>query len=94
VTKFETMEGVWAPCFNPGEIAEDPQALINGFVIPVGPADAPDYVIGASPCQFDERPVGDLRRGPGWGEHTAEVLAELGIDEHAVADLKRAGIVL
>ena len=94
VKRFETMEGVWAPCFSPGEIAEDPQALINGFVIPVGAANAPDYMIGASPCQFDERPVGEVRRGPNYGEHTIEVLAELGVTGSALDDLKTAGVVL
>jgi crotonobetainyl-CoA:carnitine CoA-transferase CaiB-like acyl-CoA transferase len=94
VKKFETMEGVWAPCFSPGEIAEDPQALINGFVIPVGPEGAPEYLIGSSPCQFDERPVGEVRRGPKYGEHTLDVLAQLGIEGAAVEDLRRSGVVL
>jgi crotonobetainyl-CoA:carnitine CoA-transferase CaiB-like acyl-CoA transferase len=94
VKKLETMEGVWAPLFNADEVTADPQALINGFVTPVGDAASPDYMAGASPAQFDERPIGELRRGPNWGEHTAEVLAELGFDDHAVGDLKRAGIVL
>ncbi|HEY3694596.1 CoA transferase [Phenylobacterium sp.] len=95
VKKLETMEGVWAPLFNPEEVTADPQALINGFVSPVGGTDgAPDYMVGVSPAQFDERPIGALRRGPNLGEHTAEVLAELGFDEHAVENLKRAGIVL
>jgi crotonobetainyl-CoA:carnitine CoA-transferase CaiB-like acyl-CoA transferase len=51
-------------------------------------------MVGASPAQFDERPIGALRRSPNFGEHSAEVLAELGLDEHAIADLKRAGLVL
>jgi crotonobetainyl-CoA:carnitine CoA-transferase CaiB-like acyl-CoA transferase len=93
VKKFETMEGVWAPCFSPGEIAEDPQALINGFVIPVGPEGAPDYLIGSSPCQFDERPVGEVRRGPNYGEHTDEVLAQLGITGAALEALRSGGVI-
>jgi crotonobetainyl-CoA:carnitine CoA-transferase CaiB-like acyl-CoA transferase len=94
VKKFETLDGVWSPCFSPAEVAQDPQALINGFVIPVGPKDAPDYMIGASPGQFDERPVGELRRGPNYGEHTAEVLAELGIEGAAAEALRRTGVVV
>jgi formyl-CoA transferase len=94
VKRLETMDGVWSPCFSPAEIAADPQALVNGFVVPVGDEGAPDYLIGSTPCQFDERPVGELRRGPGWGEHTAQILAEVGIEGAAAAALKEGGVVL
>jgi formyl-CoA transferase len=93
VKQLETLEGVWSPCFSPGEVAQDPQALINGFVVPVGPDGAPEYLIGATPGQFDERPVGALRRGPGYGEHTMEVLAELGVVGSAAEELQRSGVV-
>jgi error-prone DNA polymerase len=40
-----------------------------------------------------ERPVGEVRRGPNYGEHTAEVMAELGVTGAALDDLKAAGVV-
>jgi crotonobetainyl-CoA:carnitine CoA-transferase CaiB-like acyl-CoA transferase len=93
VTKLETMEGVWAPLFNAHEVRTDPQAVINGFVTPVGDPQAPAYMAGASPAQFDEQPIGALRRGPGHGEHTDAVMAELGLDAAAIAELRRSGVV-
>ena len=46
-----------------------------------------------SPLQFDEEPP-DLVRGPEHGEHTDEVLQELGIEMDAIIDLKVAGAIL
>jgi formyl-CoA transferase len=94
VKKLETMEGVWAPAFNGEEVAADPQALINGFVTPVGAEGAPEYMVGASPCQFDEQPIGALRRGPKYGEHTDAILAELGIEGAQVATLREKRVVV
>jgi crotonobetainyl-CoA:carnitine CoA-transferase CaiB-like acyl-CoA transferase len=47
----------------------------------------------ASPLQFDEEPP-DLVRAPDHGEHTDEVLGELGLDMEAIMELKIAGAVL
>jgi crotonobetainyl-CoA:carnitine CoA-transferase CaiB-like acyl-CoA transferase len=46
-----------------------------------------------SPLQFDETPP-DLVRAPGHGEHTDEVLTELGFTEDELLDLKISGAVL
>lgn len=94
VKRFETMEGVWAPLFSPTEVAADEQALANGFVTPVGPGDTPDYMIGSSPGQFNEQPIGPLRRGPGFGQHSAEVMAELGFGGEDIERLRRTGVII
>ena len=94
VKQLETMEGVWAPLFSPSEVAADEQALVNGFVTPVGSTEKPDYMIGASPGQFNERPIGELRRGPRFGEHSAEVMAELGLSGEEIERLRQAGVII
>ena len=50
------------------------------------------FSLVANPVQFDES-VTDLHRSPDAGEHTDEILAELGIDWAAVVDLKVSGAV-
>jgi crotonobetainyl-CoA:carnitine CoA-transferase CaiB-like acyl-CoA transferase len=94
VKRLETMEGVWAPLFNPSEVTADEQALVNGFVTPVGSGETPDYMIGASPGQFNEQPIGALRRAPRFGEHSAEVTAELGLGGEEIERLRQAGVIV
>jgi crotonobetainyl-CoA:carnitine CoA-transferase CaiB-like acyl-CoA transferase len=92
--KLEPMQGVWAPAFSPLEISQDPQALVNGFVSPVGDPGSPDYMMAVTPLQFDERPVGALKRGPRYGEHTDEVLGEMGWSGEELAALRASGTIL
>jgi crotonobetainyl-CoA:carnitine CoA-transferase CaiB-like acyl-CoA transferase len=47
----------------------------------------------ASPLQFDEEPP-DLTRAPDHGEHTDQVLEELGLEMDAILELKIKGAVL
>lgn len=88
------MEGVWAPLQSPAEVIEDPQAIENGFVTRVEIDDETSYLVGASPAQFDERPVGALRGAPGYGEHSDAVLGQIGLDAAAIADLRARGAVV
>jgi crotonobetainyl-CoA:carnitine CoA-transferase CaiB-like acyl-CoA transferase len=46
-----------------------------------------------SPIQFDEEPP-DLVRAPEHGEHTDEVLQEMGLEMDAILDLKIKGAIL
>jgi formyl-CoA transferase len=92
--QLKTMQGVWAPHQTPEEVTRDPQALVNGFVTPVQLGDGTEYLTGASPGQFDQRPIGPLRRGPGYGEHSAEVLRELGFDEAGIAKARESGLIV
>jgi crotonobetainyl-CoA:carnitine CoA-transferase CaiB-like acyl-CoA transferase len=86
-------KGVWAAVQTPGEVLEDPMALANGYVRDVEARSGTVFRMVASPLQFDETPP-DLTRGPDHGEHTDEVLAELGLDMDEILDLKVKGAVL
>lgn len=85
------IDGVWAPMQNSEEVLADPQALENGFT-PVTIDAETSYLTGASPCQFDERPVGELRGGPGYGEHSEAILREIGLGDR-IADMRAAGVI-
>jgi crotonobetainyl-CoA:carnitine CoA-transferase CaiB-like acyl-CoA transferase len=45
------------------------------------------------PLRFERTPAAISRPAPGLGEHTDEVLAELGVDAAEIASLREAGIV-
>jgi crotonobetainyl-CoA:carnitine CoA-transferase CaiB-like acyl-CoA transferase len=47
----------------------------------------------ASPVKFDDGPD-ELRRAPGFAEHTDEVLGELGVDDDRLLELKIAGAII
>ena len=88
-----TLEGVWAPLKSPDEVIEDAQALDNGFVTPVSYSDGGQYLTGASPAQFDGRPIGALRAAPAHGENTDEILQELGLTDSQISGMRERGII-
>jgi len=47
----------------------------------------------ANPVQFDESPA-SLVRAPEVGEHTEQILQELGLDWDRILELKSSGAVL
>jgi len=86
-------EGVWAPLQSPPEVLADEQALVNGFVTEVTGKDGDSYLAGATPGQFDERPVGALAASPAYGQHTDEVMRELGRTPAEIASLRAQDVI-
>jgi formyl-CoA transferase len=91
--QFATLEGVWSPEKSPAEVIEDEQALVNGFVTPVTYPDGDTYLTGASPAQFDGRPVGEMRASPTHGQDTDDVMRELGLTDDQIAALRERAII-
>jgi crotonobetainyl-CoA:carnitine CoA-transferase CaiB-like acyl-CoA transferase len=85
-------EGVWAPMQTTRELAADPQALANGYLPRVAPAAGPDFTLVANPVQFDEESP-TLTPAPDLGQHTEEVLLELGLGWEELAAYKEAGAI-
>ena len=78
--KLATFTGVWDPYFSPEEITVDAQALENGYFPEVRGEDGRAFRAVASPVQFGGEMLGDdLRPMPEVGQHTEEVLLELGL---------------
>lgn len=87
------IEGVWAPALRPNEVLEDAQVRANDYVRPISLENGVSFEIVASPIQFNEA-APDLHRAPDHGEHTDEVLRELGIDDEELIQLKIDGAIL
>ena len=87
------VDGVWAPVQTADELLIDPQVVANGYIREVTSTGGTTFRMVASPLQFDEQPP-DLTRAPDHGEHTDEVLEELGLEMDAILDLKLKGAVL
>jgi crotonobetainyl-CoA:carnitine CoA-transferase CaiB-like acyl-CoA transferase len=91
--RFQTLKGVWAPLQTPLELHEDPQVLANGYLEQITLDSGTQFVLPANPVQFDETPA-SIGRAPDHGEHTDEVLLELGLSYDEILEHKISGAVL
>ncbi len=91
--RLSTLAGVWAPVQTPLEVHDDPQAIANGYLQTVAGENGAEFALPANPVQFDKTPP-EVRRAPGHGEHTDQLLTELGFDYDEIIAFKAEGAVL
>lgn len=87
------LSGAWAPVQMASELADDPMVTANGYLARVEREDGQSYDLVANPVQMDET-ADRLRAAPGHGQHTEEILLELGMDWDAIIAGKESGAVL
>ena len=90
---LQPIEGVWAPIETSGDLLADPQVSANGYLRDVHHKGGTTFQLVPSPIQFNETPP-DLLAAPDHGEHTDEVLQELGLGMDEIIDLKIRGAIL
>jgi formyl-CoA transferase len=93
----EKLEAAGVPCGPINSIAQalaDPQAIARGIRIDLPHSTAGTVPLVGMPIRMSGSGPAYLRPPPLLGEHTDEVLRELaGLDEAAIADCRRRGIV-
>lgn len=82
----------WAPVQSIDELLSDEQFVASGGLVEV-PDESGSMTMLATPADFTTHPAGPRFRAPRLGEHSADVLGELGYRPQRVADLVRAGAV-
>jgi crotonobetainyl-CoA:carnitine CoA-transferase CaiB-like acyl-CoA transferase len=87
------VEGIWSAVQTAGEVINDPVVVANSYVRDVKAEDGSTFKLVAVPLEFNETPS-EITRAPNLGEHTDEVLLELGLDMDQVMDLKVKGAIL
>jgi crotonobetainyl-CoA:carnitine CoA-transferase CaiB-like acyl-CoA transferase len=75
------------------EIHDDAQVIANGYLPTVASDDGSPVALVANPVQFDETPP-VLGRAPEHGQHTEEVLLEIGLTWDELAGHKESGAIL
>ncbi|MBI2705707.1 MAG: CoA transferase [Actinobacteria bacterium] len=90
---LQTLKGVWAPMQRANELVDDPQVEANGYLARVTKDAGVEYDLVANPVQFDET-ADELVPAPEHGQHTEEILLELGIGWDEIAEGKGSGAIL
>jgi crotonobetainyl-CoA:carnitine CoA-transferase CaiB-like acyl-CoA transferase len=83
---------VCAPVLNLTQVAAEPQVSTLGSIVKVPYGDHEVPVVG-SPLHLSETNPTVQTGPPGLGEHTDQVLADLGYDPAQVAQLREKGVV-
>ncbi len=91
---FKREELISTPVQSAGEVFNDPQALANDYIIEVEhPVWGRIKMLGF-PWTFQETPASVKREAPELGQHTEEILLELGYDWGDISGLKEDEVII
>ena len=82
-----------APVADVADIAAAPQTEALGMLQPVPHPSIPDLRLPSVPLSFDHERVVHRSPPPAVGQHTAEILAEVGYDDETIAALAARGVI-
>ncbi|MEM5294803.1 formyl-CoA transferase [Burkholderia sp. JPY481] len=97
-TKFEAMQILnkydipCGPILSMKEIAEEPSLRKTGTIVEVDHPQRGKYLTVGNPIKLSDSPT-DVKRSPLLGEHTDEVMAELGYSAEQITALRTAGAI-
>lgn len=87
--RLATEDTIFSALASPLEVIDDPQVVANGYLAPH--PTHPTARLACAPMQFDDEPVTINRPAPRVGEHTDEILAEIGYSPAEIASLRQVG---
>jgi crotonobetainyl-CoA:carnitine CoA-transferase CaiB-like acyl-CoA transferase len=91
---FQSFSGAWAPFQRPSELHQDQQARDNGYFTELDIDGTRTIEVVSSPVIFDEHSGPKRMPGaPEVGQHTEEVLLELGQSWESIVALKDKGAI-
>ena len=83
----------YAPVNDYADVINDPQVLENDYVVEFDHPAAGLVKLAGYPIRFSETPARIAREAPEFGQHTEEVLQELGYSWEQIAALREQGVV-
>ena len=90
---FDERGFIWGPAATVDEFAADEQAAADGLFPEIGTPDGRRFRTVRAPMRLAGADVAPRGPAPAVGEHTAAVLAELGVDDGELAELAGAGVI-
>ncbi|MDB5908423.1 MAG: frc [Massilia sp.] len=98
MTKFEAMDAMnqydipCGPILSMKEIAEEPSLRASGTVVEVDHPERGKYLTVGNPIKLSDSPT-EVERSPLLGEHTDQVLAQLGYNAEQIALLRAEHVI-
>jgi len=92
--RFDQSELIWAPVATIAEVIRDPQVLENKYVIDFDHPVLGQLKLPAIPFQLSKTPLKPRSPAPELGQHTEEVLLELGYDWDDITRFKDDGAIM
>jgi len=90
---FDRIDIPFAPVAKPGDLFDDPQLNAHGRMLEIQFTDGLRGKIPRLPIEIGEHDFALRRQAPAIGEHTAEILGELGIAPGEIEALRKRGII-
>ena len=85
--------GVWAPAISPAEVHDHAQVRPNGYLPEVTTSTGSTYRLPTPPMQFGGEAPHPQGPAPELGQHTEEILLELGHDWDEIGELRASGVL-
>jgi crotonobetainyl-CoA:carnitine CoA-transferase CaiB-like acyl-CoA transferase len=92
--RFEQNDLVWEPETTISEVVNDPQVAANDLVAEVEHPSGDLFKLLRIPFQFSETPINPKSPAPELGQHTEEVLLDMGYDWNQLSQLKEQKVIL
>jgi crotonobetainyl-CoA:carnitine CoA-transferase CaiB-like acyl-CoA transferase len=90
--QLASLTAPWEPVADSAEAGVDPQTRENGYVAAVEHPSGETLRMVRAPVTFDDRPA-ELGVAPEFGQHTEEILLELGRSWDDIAGMKESGAI-
>lgn len=91
---FRKNNCIYGAIRTPAEVTTDPQALANGFFASVNHPAAGQLKLVTTPVKFHQNPAELKTPAPELGQHTEEILLDLGYNWDDITRLKDDGVIL
>jgi crotonobetainyl-CoA:carnitine CoA-transferase CaiB-like acyl-CoA transferase len=91
--RFDKLDLLWSPIQSPKEVLADPQVIENDVFIPFEHPEFGPIRVMSNPVKLSQTPATIRRRAPEFGEHSEEVLLELGYSWEDIEQFRAGGVI-
>jgi crotonobetainyl-CoA:carnitine CoA-transferase CaiB-like acyl-CoA transferase len=91
--RFDKLDLLWSPIQSPKEVLADPQVIENDMIVPFDHPEFGPIRVMSNPVKLSQTPATIRRPAPEFGQHTEEVLLELGYSWEDIEQFRTGGII-